>query len=87
MSDKIPNKPEGILLIMGPKTVLGGYSPSQEAWAMDNWVTGISSCMGTKATGAADTLVIEDEAGAKAEAAATKTARRRRESFAIFKIL
>jgi len=30
MIDNIPSIPDGILLMMGPKTLEGGYSPSQK---------------------------------------------------------
>lgn len=77
--ERIPNIPDGILDMRGPKTLEGGYSPSQD----------ISSAMfkakvasfGANATGVERTW----EAGTKAEQAATIKERTTKLNFAIVK--
>jgi hypothetical protein len=77
--EMIPNIPEGILDMRGPKTLEGGYSPSQKvSSAMFMAVKG-AAVFGAKATGVRTTW----EVGTKAEQAATIKERTTKLSLAI----
>ena len=81
--EEIANTPEGILDMMGPKTLDGGYSPSQViSSAMKSDVEVVrSSILGAKETWL--TRVAVRAAGTNAEEMATMAARRRIVNFAI----
>mmetsp|Transcript_10408 Transcript_10408/g.16990 ORF Transcript_10408/g.16990 Transcript_10408/m.16990 type:complete len:97 (-) Transcript_10408:29-319(-) len=86
--DMMPKTPEGILDMMGPRTLDGGYSPSQvmsSASAMKRDVDLCSSILGANETWL--TRVAVCATGAKAVEIATMAARRRRLSFAILEYI
>ena len=81
--EEIANTPEGILDMMGPKTLDGGYSPSQViSSAMKSEVEVVcSSILGAKEIWL--TRVAVRAAGMNAEEMAMMAARRRTVNFAI----
>jgi len=81
--EEIANTPEGILDMMGPRTLDGGYSPSQViSSAMKSEIEALrSSILGAKETWL--TRVAVCAAGTNAEEMATMAARRRRVNLAI----
>jgi len=86
-----PRRPEGILDMMGPRTLEGGYSPSQDissAMAKEVVDMGVSKgldALGAKATGVE--VVFKVETGAKAEAMAATMAKMRMLSLAILEFI
>jgi len=84
MIESKPRRPEGILDIIGPRTLEGGYSPSQvmsSASAMSAEEVKGEEAFGANAGAEVRTTVVD--AGEKAVLTATRAARRMRLSFVI----
>jgi hypothetical protein len=82
--DKMPNNPEGIFDMIGPKTLEGGYSASQ--YMSSTMFKAVNCALGTKATAEEGMLTLEEE-GTNADTAAIMAARKRRVSLAMLEKL